>query len=240
MPDKNSSITMHSAAAPTQQIEVQLALPDGAIDPVTLDYRRAAFLQEQATLLVSDLHWGKGETFQKHGIPLPAALVLADDLQRLSDLINFHRPRRLLILGDLIHGREGLTPSVMETVLAWREQHSLPILLVQGNHDRAVQSAAHTWDIEVSVTDIREGNYLFSHHPRVAPEAFNWCGHIHPAIRLRSKTDRLRFPCFHLTPAQGTLPAFSFFTGGYNIQPGPADQIFAVGDPFITPVSGIW
>ena len=61
-------------------------------------------------LAVADLHWGKTESFQQHGIPLPTG-VLEDDLSRLSRALNGTGAKRLLLVGDLIHSRRGITPA---------------------------------------------------------------------------------------------------------------------------------
>jgi hypothetical protein len=44
---------------------------------------RCLYWPERGLLAAADLHWGKPESFQQHGIPLPAG-VLKDDLERLS------------------------------------------------------------------------------------------------------------------------------------------------------------
>lgn len=216
----------------TQQQTLSLSVA-GA--DVLFDFRRAVFLPDTQTLLVSDLHWGKGETFRRWGIPIPHP-VLSGDLARLTELLNEYDPARVMILGDLIHGLTGLTPNLLETIHAWRQAHPLPMLLVQGNHDRHIRNLTdviQAWDIQATTHPIAEGPFLFSHEPSNELGLFNWCGHIHPTVRLSTATDALRLPCFHLTATQGTLPAFSVFTGGYNIQPNSEDQIIVTADHFL-------
>lgn len=219
----------------SQQVTLSLPLPSGYHADIMLDCRRAVYLADLQILLVADLHWGKGETFRKYGIPIPHS-VLHADLARLSDLLAFYQPERLFVLGDLIHGREGLTPDLTETIVSWREHHRLPICLMEGNHDKAIDRVADAWSITVVPEYWQEGGFLFSHAPMQQEGYFNWCGHIHPTIRLSSPTDQLRLPCFQLTETQGLLPAFSLFTGGFNIQPQPSDQVFVVGEDFVVPV----
>ena len=219
-----------------QQLELQLQHPQGFMFPVTLDYRRAIFLPESKRLLISDLHWGKGEIFRKHGIPVPFSAFEAD-LQSLSGLLHHYSPEQILVLGDLIHGKTGLTEPLIETVCAWRKQYPNKMILVAGNHDRAVESLADACEIDVLYSNLKENCFLFSHHPWHEPGFYTWCGHIHPTIRLTSATDMLRLPCFHLTANQGTLPAFSSFTGGYNVKPQPTDHIVAISANELIPIS---
>lgn len=224
-----------SSAPTSQQILLTLPLPDGLVRNVMLDCRRAVYLADLRILLVADLHWGKGETFRKYGIPIPMT-VLQADLARLSDLLAFYRPERLLILGDLIHGRDGLTPMLSEIILRWREKNPVAIDLIEGNHDKAIREVADAWGIGLIPEFWQEGGFLFSHAPMEQEGVFNWCGHIHPTVRLSSPTDQLRLPCFQLTDTQGLLPAFSLFTGGFNVQRKPADRVFVVGDDFVLQV----
>ena len=68
--------------------------------------------------MVADLHLGKAEAFQAHGIPSQATVTAA--LNPLLDLCHQWEPRQLLLLGDLIHAREGLTPALRQTLLHLR------------------------------------------------------------------------------------------------------------------------
>ncbi|WP_373531925.1 ligase-associated DNA damage response endonuclease PdeM [Vampirovibrio sp.] len=220
---------------PAPSIRVEQTLSSGVSFQVTLDHRRAGYLPHCGSLLVSDLHWGKSETFRQHGIPIPDALLLAD-LARLSALIEDYQPRRLLVLGDLIHGGLGLSEGLHEKILTWRAQNPISVVLVAGNHDRKMHTVAAQWGIDVIEQALREPPFLFSHQPEIETGFFNWCGHIHPAVKICSASDSLRLPCFHLTPHGGTLPAFSKFTGGFNIKPTRQDRIFALSDDLVIPV----
>jgi DNA ligase-associated metallophosphoesterase len=218
-----------------KQLSLQLQLPNGQVEPIVLDYRRAVLLETSKTLLISDLHWGKGETFRRYGIPIPQNAFEAD-LQRLSALIRFHSPSRILILGDLIHGKAGLTAGLLQAVCDWRASYPISMTLVAGNHDRHVQNLADSCGIDVTYSNLREDGFLFSHHPIEEAGFYTWCGHIHPAILLTSPTDNVRLPCFHLTNTQGTLPAFSYFTGGYNVKPRIGDQVVAISGDSLIPL----
>lgn len=220
---------------PAPNLEIEQALPSGVIFKAILDARRAAYLPESSSLLVSDLHWGKSETFRKHGIPIPDALLLSD-LARLTALIDAYQPRRLLVLGDLIHGGLGLTEALNRKILDWRSENGIPMTLIAGNHDRKVDTVAERWGIEVIREVLREPPFLFSHHPEVKTDYFNWCGHIHPTVKISGFSDSLRLPCFHLTEFGATLPAFSEFTGGFNIKPSPRDRVFALSDDLVIPL----
>jgi metallophosphoesterase superfamily enzyme len=78
---------------------------------------RCIFWEEERSLIVSDLHFGKTGHFRKWGIAVPQA-VYREDLQRLLVQIQYFRPRQLLIVGDLFHSREN---KELELFLKWRE-----------------------------------------------------------------------------------------------------------------------
>ncbi|MEL7488548.1 MAG: DEAD/DEAH box helicase, partial [Pseudomonadota bacterium] len=46
------------------------------------------------------------------------------DLDRLSRAIERTNPERVVVVGDLIHGRLGLKDNVIERVAAWRDRHA--------------------------------------------------------------------------------------------------------------------
>ncbi|MCY1043551.1 ligase-associated DNA damage response endonuclease PdeM [Corallococcus sp. bb12-1] len=197
---------------------------------------RALHWPEAGVLAVADLHWGKTESFQQHGIPLPVG-VLDDDLARLSAALTATRARRLLLVGDLVHSRQGLTEDVIRRVTTWREAHpQLDVVLIRGNHDRHVRTLPPTWGMEDREDALDEGPFRFAHHPEPATGRFVWAGHLHPMVRLGGGGDRLRLPCFHLRPGVGVLPAFSAFTGGLNVRRGRNDRVFAIADTAVVEV----
>jgi uncharacterized protein len=197
---------------------------------------RGLYWPEGSVLAVADLHWGKPESFQQFGIPLPLG-VLEDDLARLSQALNSTGARRLLLVGDLIHSRGGVTPAVVERITRWRALHEgVEMVLVRGNHDRHLATLPASWRLEVREEHLDEGPFRFAHHPEPAPGRYLWAGHLHPVVRLSSGADRLRLPCFHVGPALGILPAFSAFTGGMNVSRRAGERIFAIAEETVVEV----
>jgi uncharacterized protein len=201
---------------------------------VELRPERALHWPEAGVLAVADLHWGKSESFQQHGIPLPNG-VLEDDLARLSAALHATRARRVLLVGDLIHSRQGLTRDVVARVTAWRAEHAeMEWVLVRGNHDRHLDVLPAAWRMRLVESHLDEGPFRFAHHPEPAPGHYVCAGHLHPTVRLDSGADRLRLPCFHLGAQVGVLPAFSAFTGGLDMRARAGERICVVaGDEVV-------
>jgi hypothetical protein len=202
---------------------------------VVLRPERALHWPEGHLLAVADLHWGKPESFHQHGIPLPPQ-VLEDDLARLSAALQATGVRRLLLVGDLVHSRQGLTPGVVERVAAWRAGHDVEMVLVRGNHDRAVASLPASWRMEEVPEHLDEGPFRFAHHPEPVVVRYVWAGHLHPTVRLGAGADRLRLPCFHVGLQVGVLPAFSAFTGGMDMSCRPGERVFAIAEDAVVEV----
>lgn len=201
---------------------------DVAGEAIVLRGDRSLYWPGRRWLIVADVHLGKVQSLRRDGVALPDA-VLTDELQRLTAAVRESAAERLLVLGDLIHDAHGLTPALIELVARWRTALGVPVALVPGNHDRRVAALPASWSIEVMPEVVEVGAFRFSHDP--APgDAFNWHGHIHPAVTLSGGIDRLRLPCFVLEERSGILPAFSALTGGDATPRATNARRFAVAD----------
>lgn len=201
--------------------------PDG--HTLELWPQRAAFDPRQGLLLVADAHFGKGHTFRRHGLPVPAASE-ASMVQRLDVLLQATRATELVFLGDLLHGPWSQEPQALQALAEWRRRHpSLEVHLVRGNHDRHAGDPPADLGIEVHGGPLMRGPWALVHEPEVVQGAYALSGHLHPGVRLQERGGlSLRLPCFRMTPAFGVLPAFGAFTG-LHIQPTLGeDRVFVV------------
>ena len=69
--------------------------------------QKAIYIEALRSLLVSDVHLGKAETFQIQGIPIPNTINQIT-LGRLQTLCHELEPEILFILGDLFHSKFAL------------------------------------------------------------------------------------------------------------------------------------
>ncbi len=192
---------------------------------------RALYLPAQRALLLSDLHLGKAETFQYHGLPVPSQVNQAT-LARLEVLCDRHHPDSLWILGDLFHGREGMADAVIEAWLQFLHRTQVSAHLILGNHDRHLQDTLSQLSVQCWGSAVEVDGILFSHEPDGDQDHLNICGHIHPCLRLTMGCDRLRLPCFHWQSRQHrlTLPSFGEFTGGYDIALAAGEVAYVVAE----------
>lgn len=197
-------------------------------EELILDKDRALFLPKHQLLAISDLHLGKSAHFRQSGLQVPATIAQTD-LQRLSILIKYYSPKTLLINGDMFH--HGLNTDI-EVFSIWRKQYQeLNFLLVKGNHDRLSNANYAAMNIEIHEPSFCLGPFCFIHDaPKCTEdELYPISGHIHPGVTIVGKAkQRLKFPCFYFGQEYAVLPAFSLFTGLYNIYPKTSERIFAV------------
>jgi DNA ligase-associated metallophosphoesterase len=174
---------------------------------------RAVWDPQRQLLLVADLHLGKAETFQLHGIPLPSDGD-AETLNALLTLAHRWQPQQLIVLGDLIHSRLGLTAELRQKLAALPALLGCPLRLIGGNHERG------SWIEDLPQEPAQAlGPWWLSHEPDPQNDRLNLCGHLHPALRLGHRSDRLRLPCFSYSKTQErlALPAFGALTGGMEL-----------------------
>lgn len=180
--------------------------------------QRAIFWQETQTLLIGDLHLGKITHFRKAGIAVPN-IASDNNFDRLNEIVQNTGATRIIFLGDLFHSAYN---SEWETFRAWRSQHFyMEMIIVIGNHDVLPVSTFLEADLQVFINDFEEEDFVFTHHPKVEPEAskFVFAGHVHPVFTTYGKgRQSLRLPCFVVDKNQAILPSFGVFTGGFQME----------------------
>lgn len=189
---------------------------------------------KEKTLFISDTHFGKTSTFRIQGIPVPS-LGLNEDLKKISSVVSRFEVHKIFFLGDLFHSRMGKTPSVLNTVIEWRENHSdIEMNLIRGNHDYSAGDPCEELNIRCFDEPYNFFPFVLKHEPEKSGDGFVLCGHIHPSIVLYGKGgSTLKTSCFYFTEDFAVLPAFGDFTGTYKIRPKEGDKVFAVADKSI-------
>jgi metallophosphoesterase superfamily enzyme len=224
---------------------------------------RAAWLPDLGTLLVADVHLGKARSFTTWGVPVPEA-VDALTLSRLTASIVAVGARRLVVLGDWLHGPRALDARLLQRLADWRREHAhLEVVVIDGNHDRRSRRLPASlgmigvegpfllpeaplleFDHEPPATRGRSfAGPVFSvdtagSDPAAAGSVYRLVGHLHPVVRVRGRADALRVPCFCFGPWVGVLPAFGEFTGGHPLRPSADDRIFVVAGDTVRELPG--
>lgn len=185
---------------------------------------------------MADIHFGKAASFRALGVPVPRGTT-AQNLAVLDGLLVRHQIEQIIFLGDFLHAANARAAGTLAAIEAWRGRHAaLSLLLVRGNHDTHAGDPPPALRIEPVDAPYRVEPFAFCHHPAALPGSYVMAGHVHPVIRLSSRADRLRLPCFLVGPQHMVLPSFGAFTGGYAVSPRLDEQVFAVADDSVIAV----
>src|SRR5438309_1062336 len=103
---------------------------------LVLDGRLALFHKREKWLAIADLHFGY-ELSQRAAGRLVAMWGMETAADRLLQLLRDYAPRRLIIVGDLVHDRAAVQPlrELLEKLRTFCET-----IAISGNHDRDLQS----------------------------------------------------------------------------------------------------
>jgi uncharacterized protein len=195
-----------------------------------LTAQRCIFWEEEQTLIVSDLHFGKTGHFRKSGIAVPQT-VFKEDLQRLIAAIAHFNPLQVIAVGDLFHSHAN---KELDLFVKWRNDFKeLNFHLIKGNHDILGDAWYGKANLIVHKECYTIGSFCFVHDiATCTPQmenTFFFTGHIHPGVTLSGVGKQsLRFPCFYFTNNFAVLPAFSRFTGLAAVKQKKADTVYAI------------
>lgn len=193
------------------------------------------FWEEENTLVISDLHFGKTGHFRKMGVAIPQEVYQAD-LHRLFKVIQYFKPGKIVITGDLFHSSKN---QEVDYFLRWRGALAhTRFILVKGNHDILQTRVYDALAIDV-VDDIYQvGPFCFTHDAEGLCNEYIFSGHIHPGIKMLGAARRsIALPCYYFTETYAILPAFSLFTGLAIMKPTKRDTVFAIAGKEVVRVS---
>lgn len=184
----------------------------------------AIFWLDKNILLISDVHLGKVAHFRKYGLAIPNEAIF-ENFVRLNEVFEKFNPKTVIFLGDLFHSKINKEWELFST---WIKSCTQKIILIEGNHD--IIARHHYEDLQIDVfSELIIDNFIFTHHPTEKETFFNFCGHIHPGIKLKGLGRQyLKLSCFFQKPQQMILPAFGEFTGNFYLIPTEKDLVYAI------------
>jgi DNA ligase-associated metallophosphoesterase len=199
---------------------------------------KAIYIQDHQILLVADVHLGKSETFQNLGVPIPNQ-INQTTLDRLQTLCHQLKPKQLIILGDLFHSKYALVNEVLHLWQLFLSNISASVKLLVGNHDRYLIHELNSLPMQYVTHPVQVDSLILSHEPCKQQNYLNLCGHIHPRVRIKTKFDNLRLPCFYLNALRNSLilPSFGEFTGGFEIELEKGAIAYVIANDSIIPLT---
>lgn len=171
----------------------------------------ALFIKESSSLILSDLHLGKGTQLQDNGVPLIDQIDQSTIDKLLLDL-NTLKPKQCIICGDLIHVK---TKNLAQQ-LNWFEKKIQTIkttfILTTGNHDHE-DSYKHLPSFKI-VENYKINNMYCSHFK--LDQKVSISGHVHPGIKIRKGRITKYFKAFAISENNITLPSYGDNAGSYS------------------------
>ena len=169
------------------------------------------FWPSEEMLIASDLHLEKGSSFNKEGTFLPPYDSF-DTITRLEEIIKITSPKKILLLGDTLHDKNGLlrmSEVVKKQIFSLLKKNSF--ILISGNHDDKLVFPNLKLDPYYKLRNITFTHQMSSN------EKLEISGHFHPIVNTKFKGIRIRASCFVVTKNKIILPSFGTFTGGLDI-----------------------
>jgi len=199
-------------------------------DDLILDVRRAAWLERERLLVISDLHLGYAWAQRYDGQLMPVSAP-DDTVSRVEVLCREYCPAQIILLGDIVHRAlpvQGIESELRDLIAAVEQLQVCPAFIL-GNHDRHLQRLFTKNGFQQKIQeDLAIGRFEFRHGD--GPNALsslddlrvnNRClfmGHEHPAISLGDGVaSHMKCPCFLVSDHVIVLPAFSRWAAGTSI-----------------------
>lgn len=193
---------------------------------VLLDSRLALFHEEEKWLAMADLHFGFELSQRVSGNLLPFWGMRSIEA-RLRELLCDYQPSKLILVGDLVHDKNGGREFFS---LVTRLRELAHVVLIAGNHDvginphRSSRGRRHFNLVDSFATrqfEFHHGDCEWKSNGRI-----QIIGHFHPAATLRDGAGlRLKFPALVQETNCWILPAFSPWAAGTEWEhAGPASD----------------
>jgi len=161
-------------------------------------------------------------------------------MQCLLSQVQYFNPKEVIIIGDMCHSDAN---KELDFFVRWRRDIAkVPIKLIKGNHDILKKEWYINADIEVVNDSLTVGQFVFTHDAapaKIEAGEYIFSGHVHPGVSIHGLgRQSLQFPCFYFGEQHAILPAFSKFTGMYNIRPAANEVAYAVIEDTIVAIKG--
>jgi DNA ligase-associated metallophosphoesterase len=195
---------------------------------VLLDSRLAVFHEAEKWLAVADLHYGFELSQRVAGNLFPLWGMQSIET-RLRELLRDYQPAKLILVGDLVHDRNGAR-ELFSLIKRLREQSD--VILITGNHDAEIKrQAARSKHFDRELHDsFTTERFEFYHGDceRKQNGRIQIVGHFHPAATLRDGAGlRLKFPALVQEGNCWILPAFSPWAAGTEWEAREESRIWA-------------
>ena len=184
----------------------------------------ALWWPEMRTLIVADLHFGKGSAYAAEGGALLPPYDSHATLERLEALAGRYDPARWVSLGDGFHDRDaGARLDRDAATRLDRLARNCDWLWLRGNHDPEPPPGFGGR----AFAEWRAGPLVFRHEPNPGPAPGEVAGHLHPRATVATGRRQVSGRVFVTDGRRLLLPAFGAYTGGLDVHDPAVRMLFA-------------
>jgi putative SbcD/Mre11-related phosphoesterase len=202
--------------------EIQLSLHDiQIVKNVFISDLHCAYLSDESTAVISDLHLGFEEEMNLHGLFLPK-LQLSHVEKMVDSIIERYSPEKLIINGDFKQEFSRNLPQEWDDIVHFvnRYRERTRLIFVRGNHDNFLMTILKKKNIDL-VDSFETDSYYIYHGDRDRDlRKMTILGHEHPSFVLRDEIGGVfKIPAFVYNNESRVLitPAMSFFSSGTDV-----------------------
>ena len=190
------------------------------VDGIKINSLYSVYIPSRKISVIADLHIGYEGILQREGVMIPKYQkeILKE---RIEKIINFYKPEKLIINGDLKHEfGKNLRQEWREVteILSFIRKRT-DVLLIRGNHDNYLKTIASKMEIGF-FEEIELGNIkIFHGHKNIDFEGRKLImAHEHPSLLIKDKVGAVvKLPCFMVSKEIVVMPALSPLASGTDI-----------------------
>ncbi|MBT3836197.1 metallophosphoesterase [Candidatus Woesearchaeota archaeon] len=157
------------------------------------------FLEESSVLIINDLHIGYEGELKRKGILVPR-FQLKQILEKMDQILEVAKPKKVLINGDLKHQFGGISRDEWKEVLQFLDyllERVEEVIIVQGNHDPIIKPIADKRNVKVvPELELKEGLVVHGDQLVDTKKEVIIIGHEHPAISIKEGSKVEKYKCF--------------------------------------------
>ena len=181
------------------------------------DITGSIFFKKYKTLILADLHLGKGISLNDAGNIIPL-YDFNETIENLRKIIKKYNPSTIISLGDSFHNNNTLLNMTEEQINNVKELTSkIRFIWINGNHDHDLCDKEKIGG--EFCNDLKFRKFTFRHiKTSKITDQFEFSGHYHPKTYLKINKTKYYYKCFVVGKNFCILPSFGHYTGGIDIK----------------------
>ena len=188
---------------------------------ITLLPSGALYIHSSQTLVLADLHLGKGVLLQDSGVPLIGQVDQKTVTKLVNDL-SLVSPKTCVVCGDLIHAKSKHMPQQLAWFVDQLRQFDCEFVLTMGNHD--ANDYVNDLSIFTCVESFNVGGVVCVHEP--GGNVPYIAGHIHPGVIIKKGRLKKTYKAFMVGDRGIVCPSYGETAGLFCTRDESSDYYY--------------